>query len=142
VRRQRPVEIANRSSGRAHHDARRAETALRATGRDKRAGESITLARVQPFDGRYRSPRDSGDRRDARDARLAVDEHGATSALALGRAAVFGGEDAESLPQRVQERFVGGRGHDDRATVTGERSFDLELLHEASASQENAQEKD
>ena len=43
---------------------------------------------------------------DARDARLAVDEHRATTALTLRRAPVLGRHDTEPFAQHVQQRFA------------------------------------
>ena len=61
--------------------------------------------------------------RHARDARLTVDEHGATAALTLRRAPVLGRHDAEPLAQHVQQRLapldVGV--DDDRRAVEHER---------------------
>ena len=66
---------------------------------------------------------DARDRRHARDARLAVDEHRATPALTLRRAPVLGRHDAEPLAQHVQQRLapfdVGV--DDDRGAVEHER---------------------
>ena len=76
--------------------------------------------RVEAVDGRDRSPRDPRGRGDARDPRIAVDEHGATATLTLRRAAVFDRDDAELLPQHREERLAGPGTHFDLFTVTRE----------------------
>ena len=73
----------------AHEDSGRAEPALRSAARDERVDERVANRRVEPTDGRHLAPRHAERGGDARDARLAVDEHRATPALALRRASVL-----------------------------------------------------
>ena len=70
------------------------------------AAASARAVVVEPFDRRDRAPLDARGRRDARDARLTVDEHRATSALTLRRAPVLGRHDPEPLAQDVQQRLA------------------------------------
>ncbi len=161
VRGERTVDVPGSCSGETHHDARRAETALRTTGRDERGRGRGARFRIEPFDRRDRTAVDARGRGHARDPRLAVDEHGATTALALGRAAVLGRHDPEPLAQHVQQRFapldVGidrdlgaveherDRGDGHRATVSGTRVSDAKRPAEAgrpSRSREEIQEND
>ena len=82
----------------------------------------------EPFERRHLAATDAADRRDARDARLTVDEDGAASALSLRAAAVLRRRDAEPGAKGVEQRAVGS-GDGDRLAVEGERN----VGHEAPA---------
>ena len=70
------------------------------------------------------------DRGDARDPRLAVDEHGAAAALALRRAAVLHRHDPEPLAQHVEERFARFALDVDGCAVARERDPMTSCVHE------------
>jgi hypothetical protein len=109
VRSQRPIEIARPRAARAHHDPRRAEAALRSPGRDERRGHPVTIRGCETFDRRHRPPLDARGGGYARDSGIPVDQHRATPALALRRAAVLHGHETEALAQHRQERLAVGR---------------------------------
>ena len=119
VRGERAIEIADARRREARMTMPgRAEPALRSAGRDergRRADRASTASR--PSTVVTDAARDACDRRDARDAGLAVDEHRATPALTLRRAPVLDREDAEPLAQHEQQRLAGRRVDDDRAAV-------------------------
>ncbi len=106
---------------RAHEDARRAESALRAAGVGEACRQSGAFGRLETLDGGHHPPGDADRRRDARDAGIAVDEHGAASALPLRRAAVLRRHDAEALAQDREERFPANAVDLDGCAVAGER---------------------
>ncbi len=92
---------------RPHHDARSAEPALRSARADERAGECVPRCRVEPFDGGHDTAVHPDRRRHAGDARVTVDEHRATAALALRRTPVLGRHETEPLAQHGQQRLAG-----------------------------------
>ena len=85
---------------------------------------------VEALDRGDRSAVDPGDRRDARDPRLAVDEHGAAPALALRRAAVLRRRDPEALAQHRQQRLARRDLDVDRRAVAGERRPMTSRVHD------------
>ena len=89
-----------------HEDPGRAEPALRAAGGHEPGREVVAHRAVEPVDGRHRPAVDARGRRDARDARFAVDQHRAAPALALRRAPVLHRDDAESLAQHREQRLA------------------------------------
>ena len=90
--------------GRGDDHARRAEAALRGVVVVERGLHRRELLRLaEAFERRDRRAVDRRDRRQARPARLAVDEHGARAAAAL-LAAGLRARDLELLAQHVQER--------------------------------------
>ena len=87
---------------------------------DERSRVRVAYVGRQAFDRRHNAPGDTRHRRDARDTRFAVHEHGATAALSLGRAPILRRRDPEPFPQHVEQRLA-GRGVDrDRGAVAGE----------------------
>ena len=82
-----------------HEDARRAETTLQGATGGKGGREALPLARVEPLQSRDRPSGHLLERDLAAHRRLAVYEHRAASALARGRAAVFGRGYGELLAQ-------------------------------------------
>ena len=91
----------------AHHDARAAEAALAgATGGKSLRPAGLHLGRETLHRGDLPAGQ-AAERGDTRHAGLAVHQHGATAALALGCAAVLHGKDSELLTQELQQRGVG-----------------------------------
>ena len=121
VRSQRPIERGRRAAAaritipgvqNPHCDPPVATNAAR---------DRVTRVGVESFHRRHRPARDARGRGDARDPRVAVDEHGAAAALALRRAAVLHRDEAEPLAQDRQQRFPGLDGDIDDVAVAGER---------------------
>jgi hypothetical protein len=103
-----------------HDDARRAEPALRRARRGKRERERLSLVVVEALEREDRFAGELGRRLGARDARVAVHDHRAAAAVALGLATVLRREKAEMLPEDVEQRLVLG-GFDGRGrAVDGE----------------------
>ena len=96
-----------RGRGQSHHDPRRAEPALRTTGRDEARREIVAHRGLETLDRQHRPARDARHGRDARDARLAVDQHRATPALTLRCAPVLGRDHTEPLAQHREQRLAG-----------------------------------
>ena len=84
------IRLLGLESGEAHDDARRAESTLARAGRRECVGPSGTFVLRQPLEGGHRPTGHATRRRHARDAGLTIDEHGATTALALWAATVLG----------------------------------------------------
>ena len=87
-------------------DAGGAEAALTAAGRSERVTPGSPDIGGQPLHGRHRTGSHSTDRGHARHTRLSVDQHGATTALTLGGAAVLHRGGTDLTPEDVQQ----GRG--------------------------------
>src|SRR5262249_11797105 len=87
-------------SERGEHDARRADPALGADLVEDRLLERVRAA--QALDRHDRGVLDLGDGDQARDDRLAVDQHGARAALAFAAALLRAGEP-EVLAQHVEQ---------------------------------------
>src|SRR5438093_10216601 len=80
-----------------HDDPWRAEPALAGAGGAEGAGPGPPLVVSQALDRGDAAPGHPPGRRDARDPRRAVDEHGAATALTLGAAPVLGRARAEAV---------------------------------------------
>jgi len=89
--------------GQAHHDARRAESALAGTGADECRCPPASELVVEPFCGLDPASGDTAQRRDTGHPRRAVDQHRAAAALPLGAAAVFDRVTTEVLSERIEE---------------------------------------
>ncbi len=105
-----------------HDDARDAEPALQAAARRERVGEALPFGLVDALECGDRLAVDLGDVVLARHGGLAVDQHGAASALARWRAPVLRRGDVEFLAQRGEQMRM-AVAHGDR------RAVDLELDH-------------
>ena len=102
----------------AHDDPRRAEPALRRAARHERLGPCHRVG--EPIDRRDVPPGDAPDGCHARNAWLAVDEHGAAPALSLRAAPILGRARAEAVAQNLEEGDVSVRDLDG-TTVEAER---------------------
>jgi hypothetical protein len=118
VRGQPAVDVPHSLAREPHDDSRRAKPALRSAGGDERFRDTC---RVEAFQRRDRTTRNTCCRCYARDARRTVDEHRATAALALGRAAVLHRNEPEPFAQDVQQGFIGRDRTRDRIPVAGKR---------------------
>ena len=87
----------------AHEDARGAEAALQGAGGGEGVGEAVALVVAEPLEGGDRPARDPLEAGLARDLGLAVDEHGAATALARRRAAVLRRGQVELVAQGREE---------------------------------------
>lgn len=88
----------------SYHDARRAESALARTGCAERIRPAFLIARVEAVNGRDGTSLDAAGRCHARDTRLTVNEHGATTALALRAASILGRTAAEPIAECAEQR--------------------------------------
>jgi len=103
----------------AHDDARDAEATLQTTARRKGRGELLPFDGCDTFKRRYRFAGDLLQTRLARHHGLAVDQHGAATALPGRRTAVLRRRDVEFFAQCRQQ--VGVRlAHLDRGAVHDE----------------------
>ena len=85
----------------------------------KAAAQVVSLVLGQAVERRDLTSADPAGRGHAADPRRAVHEHRATTALALGAAAVLGRPQAEAVPEDLEERRA-VVGYLDLATVHGE----------------------
>src|SRR5205823_5317369 len=92
--------------GQAHDDARRAEAALAAAGGTEGVAPRPELVGGKAGSGGDGPAGNPAQRRHTRHARLAVDEHRAAPALALGAASVLGREVPEAVAERLEQRDV------------------------------------
>ena len=106
---------------RPDEDPRRAEAALEGTGRCEGVGEADSLFNLESFEGRDRLAFRLFHRDETTLNGLAVEQHGARSALPGWRAAVLGGCDPEFFAKGGEEvRVIGGDLY--RESIDGERS--------------------
>ena len=99
--------------GDAHDDPGCAEPALRRAARRERIGPRHRVG--QPVDRRDVAPGDAPDGRHARDAWLAVDEHGAAPTLTLRAAPILDRAGAEAVAQDLEQGDVSVRDLDGTA---------------------------
>ena len=96
----------------AHHDPRDAEPALQAAARGERVGERGTLFGGHTLERHHGLAGGLRQRLLAADDRLAIDVHGAATALPRGRAAVLRRRHIQLLAQRgKQVRMIVADGH-------------------------------
>jgi hypothetical protein len=87
-----------------HDDAGSAETALARTGSCERFGPNRDQLWIETLESRDFATFDAPNGGYTRDARRAIDPNGATPALALRAATVFGRPDAKAIPEHLQKR--------------------------------------
>ncbi len=90
--------------GQPAQDAGGAEAALAGAVRDERLDQGLPASRRETVCGGDGAPGDPAQGRDAGDAGLPVDQHGAAAALALRAAAVLDRGRPELIPERVEQR--------------------------------------
>ena len=91
---------------RAHHDARRAETALQCSVGGEGCGHRRRFGRIETLGGQHLGTVDLGHRRLTGDPGLAVDDDRTASALTGRSAPVLGRDDAEFVAEGGQQMLV------------------------------------
>ena len=111
-----------------YNDSRRAEPALRTTGVTEGLTPCLLDRRREAFDRGDLSAADPAGRSHTGNTRLTVNEHGATTALALGTATVFGSVQLEIVSQ-YSKQSVSGIGHFDLLGIHSQLDLALLGLH-------------
>jgi hypothetical protein len=121
----------NRSEGREPaQDSGRTEPALAGAVLDELAHQTFRYLGGQPIGGDHGSAGDPADGGYASDARSAVDEHRAATALSLRAATILHGVDTEILAEDLEQRRP-VPGYLDGAAVKGERDRQFGRLESA-----------